>query len=114
MNKRQIERAESLLPTIDGKKTPKKIRIYDNGGKTIDRYTAVFTGNYKGRNGICHYIGFSVPQQFWIHDDDSNIIDYPKYGHLGKKIKFADLPEESQRALKDEYCDIWEIPHELR
>ena len=88
--------------------SPKYLRIYDNGGKSIDRYTAVFTGNYAGRPaGWCQYLAFNTPKSFWIHDEHSQIIDRPKYSHLGKKIGFYDLPQESQSALMEDYKDMW-------
>ena len=30
---------------------PRYVRCYDNGGKSIDRYTAVFTGRYRQKTG---------------------------------------------------------------
>ena len=41
------------------------------------------------------------------------MIDYPTYGHLGKKIKFQDLNDECRRLLMEEYCEVWDIPVEL-
>ena len=91
---------------------PRKIRCYDNGGKTYDQYTVVYTGNYQGRNG-CDYVGMSEnpfhPQGFGQHGWDSNVIDYPKYSHLGKKIRFEDLPENCQLLVVDDYKEIWDI-----
>jgi hypothetical protein len=91
---------------------PKHVRIYDNGGETFDQYTVVFTGNYKGRNG-CEYIGMSTnpfhPQGFGQHGHSWTVIDYPKYSHLGKKIKFQDLPERCQDCVIQDYKEIWRI-----
>ena len=103
-----MTRREQFMPNG----IPRKIRIYDDGGKTIDRYTVVFTGNYKGRNG-CDYVGMSEhpyhPQGFGQHGWSEMRIDRPKYGHLGKKIKFTDLPKDCQRAVIDDYEEIWRI-----
>ena len=89
---------------------PRKIRVYDNQGETVDRYTVVFTGNYKGRNG-CDYLGLSEhprhPQGFGQHGWDQGIIDYPKYSHLGKKIMFEQLPEDCKKVVIEDYADIW-------
>lgn len=114
MNKGKIDRLNRLAPIIDGKRIAKNIRLYDNGGKTSDRCTAVFTGNYKGRTQ-CSYVAFNhVPHSpnmgFWMHGEDRNIIDKPTYSHLGKKIKFSDLPVECKKLLMDEYCDLWDLP----
>ena len=91
---------------------PRCIRCYDNGGKTYDRYTVVYTGNYKGRKG-CDYVGMSTypfsPQGFGQHGWDQNVIDYPSYKHLGKKIRFEDLPEDCKRLVIDDYKEIWGI-----
>jgi len=103
-----MTREEQFMPNG----IPRKIRIYDNGGETFDRYTVIFTGNYKGRNG-CDYIGMSEnpyhPQGFGQHGWDQNMIDCPKYSHLGKKIGFQELPPDCQRAVIDDYKDIWRI-----
>ena len=91
---------------------PKWIRCYDNGGKTWDRFTVVYTGNYKGRNG-CDYVGMSEnpfhPQGFGQHGWDGSVIDRPTYSHLGRKITFDKLPEQCQRAVIDDYKEIWNI-----
>ena len=101
-----MTRKEQFMPNG----IPRKIRVYDNLGETCDRYTVVFTGNYKGRNG-CDYLGMSEhpyhPQGFGQHGWHERVIDYPSYTHLGKKIKFKDLPEDCKRAVVDDYVDIW-------
>lgn len=77
-----------------------KVRIYDNGGKTFDQYTVVFT---KKVNGEYMFLGMSSnpfhPQGFCQHGFSSIIIDRPKYKHLGKKIKTEDLPKDCQYAV---------------
>ena len=101
-----MERKEKFMPN----ETPKNIRIYDNEEKTIDRYTVVFTGNYKYRDG-CQYIGMSSnpysPQGFGQHGWNNTPIDYPSYKHLGKKITFDDLPEDCKDLIKQDYAAIW-------
>lgn len=104
-----MTRKERFMP--DG--IPRKIRCYDlDDGKCFDRYTVVFTGNYEGREG-CDYLGMSEhpfhPQGFGQHSESLDIIDRPKYSHLGKKIAFEDLPPDCQRAVIDDYKDIWRI-----
>ena len=104
-----MDRKEQFMPNG----VPKNIRVYDNGGETIDRYTVVFTGNFKGRNGRCYYLGMSEnpyhPQGFGQHGEADFVIDYPTYSHLGKKITFGKLPKDCQRAVIDDYKDIWGI-----
>jgi hypothetical protein len=103
-----MTREEQFMPNG----IPRKIRIYDNGGETFDRYTVVFTGNYKGRYG-CDYLEMSenpyYPQGFGQHGWDRQVIDYPKYSHLGKKIKFIDLPEDCQDCVIQDYKALWRI-----
>ncbi len=104
-----MTREEQFMPNG----VPRKIRIYDNGGKTIDRYTVVFTGNYKGRDGQCDYLGMSEdpfhPQGFGQHGESDTIIDRPTYGHLGKKITFDKLPKDCQEWVITNYKKFWDI-----
>jgi len=103
------QRKESLLP----KGSPKYVRCYDNQGETFDRYTIVFTGNYKGRNGLCEYLGSSAnpfsPQGFGQHGECRDIIDKPSYKRLGKKVKFEDLPVDVKKFVLDNYNEMWEL-----
>lgn len=102
------ERKASLLP--DGK--PKYIRCYDNGGKTFDRYTVVYTGKYKGKNE-CMYIGMSAKpfdaMGFGQHGFSKDSIDRPTYSHLGKKIKFDDLPDDCRKLVLQDYTELWNL-----
>ena len=69
----------------------RKVKIYDNGGKTIDRYTLItpegdvfgFNENPYHPQGFCQYAG-----------DFGNTLS--SYRHLGKPIKLEDLPEQAQ------------------
>lgn len=118
MTKRQEERLARLMPNG----IPKYVRCYNNGGKTIDRYTVVYTGNY---NNIGHnpreakpksheYVSMSGapyhPQGVCQHGESDRLIDWPTYGHLGKKIKFNDLPEDCQKVVISDYKNIWALP----
>jgi hypothetical protein len=101
---------------------PKYVRVYDNGGESIDRYTVVFTGNYAGRNGECSYLGMSGqpfhPQGVGQHGSSRDIIDArqgwaPAIGrkcHLGKRIPFADLPEDCRKLVLRDYRELWGLP----
>lgn len=76
--------------------------IYDNRGKTSDRYTIILTinsyGKMKPQNRDCLSL--------------NNCPENPAYGisqfdtcnegkHLGKKIKFEDLPKNVQEHIKN-------------
>lgn len=106
--KKQKERLTRLMP----KGEPRYVRCYDNGGETFDRYTVVFTGNYKGRTE-CVYVGMSEnpfsPQGFGQHGSSEHVIDWPSYSHLGKAIKFADLPKDCQELVISDYKEFWNL-----
>jgi len=106
------QRRDRLLPNG----IPRWIRCYDNGGLdaggSIDRYTVVFTGNFAERNLVCYYLGMDEnpyhPQGFGQHGDCvHHIIDRPTYSHLGKPIKFKDLPEMCKLFVLNDYKQIW-------
>ena len=73
---------------------PPEVRIYDNRGKTFDRYAAVFpdgdvlvigpTGNHP--QGVCLWLGPST-------NEDT----------LGAPITFEHLPQRVQRAIRAEW-----------
>ena len=106
MTKKEQARRERLLP--EGK--PRYIRCYDNGGETLDRYTVVYTGRYRG-DGWFQYISMNSspfhPQGIGQHGEHPTQIDRPSYGHLGKKITFDDLPEDCQKLVMQDYNAIW-------
>lgn len=104
------DRADRLLPAG----IPRYVRCYDNGGKTADNYTLVFTGNYAGREGRCSYISCNgnpthPTYGFWQHGESQRVIDQPTYAHLGKRIKFSELPEIVQQLFISEYKEIWSL-----
>jgi len=75
----------------------KQVRIYDNGGKTVDRYTVVYMeqpehqhNTYSAR-GMCAH-PFS-PQGFGC-----STVATPGR-HLGKRIAFEALPADCQRLI---------------
>ena len=104
------ERSERLLPGG----IPRHVRIYDNGGESIDRYTVVFTGRIPGKlagwtfyramgehvgsgTGVCQFGEVFGP------------IDRPRYGHLGRKISFEDLPEGCRKVVLHDYRELWDL-----
>jgi len=104
------ERRNRLLPNG----VPRYVRCYDNGGETFDRYTVVYTGRYRHKTGgVFWYVGMSSnpfhPQGFGIHGELYSQIDRPTYGHLGKKIKFENLPENCQKLVLSDYADLWDL-----
>lgn len=99
---RATDRRERLMP----RGVPRYVRCYDNGGKTFDRFTIVFTGRYAGPR---MYVGASSdpfnPGGFGQRGEGA--IDYPTYGHLGKKISFGALPERVLRFVMGDYLELW-------
>jgi hypothetical protein len=73
-----------------------EVKIYDNGGKSFDRYTAVFP------DGDALGIGptGNVPNGFCMHIDASEIEVGP---HLGTVVPFDTLPKPVQKAIRAEW-----------
>ena len=79
------------------------IRIYDNDGKTADRYTVVYM-DHPTRAGLYECVGMDEkpfhPQGFGQHSEAMPGL------HLGRRIKLTDLPKDCQklvlRDLKDD------------
>lgn len=98
---------------------PRYIRVYDNGGLTHDRYTAVFTGRYRMPKGSIVqrtggdylYLGMSAnpfhPQGFGQHGTSRKPIDRPGYKHLGRKVSWDQLPSDVQKCILCSYNDLW-------
>ena len=76
------------------------IRIYDNGGKSFDRYTAVFM-NQPERDGCFAALGMSEepfhPQGYGMH------VSAMPGRHLGRRIRLADLPADCRRFITNEH-----------
>jgi len=112
---KNIKRIKSFF---DENGYPKKIRIYDNGGASVDRFTIVYTGNYRETTAReFYYIASSSnpshPQGFWEHGSSDTQIDRPKYSHLGKKIKFDKLPDAVKSSLMSDYLTFWGFTDEF-
>ncbi len=77
-----------------------KVRIYDNGGKTFDRYTVVFMDQPECRPGMFAALGMSEnpfhPQGFGQH------CQAMPGRHLGKRITLDQLPEDCRKLVKQE------------
>lgn len=113
INKRVQRRIAAFIPGG----VPKKIRIYDNGGETADRYTAVLTrsvGYLEGYGRQFFYIGMSGapfhPQGIGMSGEANRRIDQPTYRHLGKRIKWDVLNADVQRCILQLYCDVYDLP----
>ena len=75
------------------------IRIYDNGGKTVDRYTVVYMNIQEGP-GLYGCRGMSEhpfhPQGFGMYGSAM------PGRHLGKRIAFEQLPQDCQKLVEQD------------
>lgn len=132
--KKLLKRNASLMPAG----IPKYVRCYDNGGKTVDRYTVCYVGRkatikVEGSAWSYPYVGMSAepfdPQGFGQHGESKNypcdlgrstknrLLWPPSIGrkcHLGTRIAFKDLPINCQRLVRQDYVEIWELALESK
>jgi hypothetical protein len=74
----------------------KNVWIYDNGGKTFDRYTAVYLLEREGPN----LYGARGMSEHPFHPLGFGMYCSAMPGrHLGKRIKFEQLPPDCQRLV---------------
>ena len=113
MDNKLKERKDRLLPAG----VPRYIKCYDNGGKTYDRYTTIYTKKsiiekeHRSHYGTRFmYVGMSEdpfhPLGFGQHGEIE-----PKHigGHLGKRIKFEQLPEDCKKLVLQDYKELWDL-----
>jgi len=75
--------------------------IYDNGGKTVDRYTVVYKNEESNGSIFWPYVGMSAnpfhPQGFGQHGE----LKFRYTRQKGEKvINFAELPLDCQKLVK--------------
>ena len=79
------------------------IECYDNEDQTFDRYTVIFFDQPEAA-GLWSCLGMSAdpfsPQGFGQHSSAA------RGPHLGKRIRFVDLPDDCQRAVMLEFEDL--------
>jgi hypothetical protein len=93
---------------------PRYIRVYDNLGETLDRYTVTYTrGIQFGKHKTYFVLGMNCapfsPQGIGQHSEYGYRVDFPSYKHLGKRIGFSDLPENCQRAVDQDYLYLYDL-----
>lgn len=71
-----------------------RFRVYDNGGETLDRYTVVFPNIPESHGTVAALAMNSAP----FHGFGQRVSAIPGH-HLGKLIRFADLPTEDCNAF---------------
>ena len=81
--------------------TQRKLAIYDNGGKTLDRYTIVDLSTKFKKNGDTLYECIGASQDIYLgvylH------CDCQRGRHLGKRVEFTDLDIELQKKICEEF-----------
>ncbi|QBP14412.1 hypothetical protein DDF84_032345 (plasmid) [Cupriavidus metallidurans] len=73
----------------------KQVRLYDNGGKTLDRYTAVYLFD-RERTGMYGARGMNESP---FHGIGAYCSAAPGR-HLGRRVSLADLPSDCQRLVR--------------
>lgn len=77
----------------------KNVIIYDNGGITIDRYTAVYK-DWPGNKGLFQARAMSA---YPFHPQGFGQMCEALIGpHLGKRIAFKKLPIDCQQLIKQD------------
>jgi len=81
--------------------------IYDNGGATADRYTVVITERALPSGPFRPLVGQGASYMALYLSEDCNMPNgFNQWGeaipgpHIGKKIKFSQLPKNVQRCVK--------------
>lgn len=74
-----------------------QVRVYDNGGATLDRYTVVIDGedwDHDAGPGLKSMLGLNAGGR-----GISQFTDGQEGPHLGKRIEFSELDEETQEHI---------------
>lgn len=131
---RALNRHEARAYRLAPNGVPRWVRCYDNGGESADRYTVVYTGRsaperspgrteYPYRAMSAHpFDPQGIGQYGSIPHGPCDTLGKkgrawerwpPAIGrkcHLGKRIRFEDLPEDCKRCVWQDYAEIWRIP----
>lgn len=81
----------------------KNLQIWDNGGKSFDRYTI-----FKARERFIGFDKYGNKLFMGISASETGCgvfmyIEAMKGPHLGKRVKFEDLDKELQNRLRNEF-----------
>lgn len=82
----------------------KLIRIYDNGGKSFDRYTVVFMDEVERTTVDGKLYAALAMSAFPFHPQGFGQHTSAMPGkHLGRRIKFDDLPQDCQKCVAQDF-----------
>lgn len=71
------------------------IAVYDDGGKTVDRYTCVLTWKETGNRRSMIAMGSDVTSPLGFSQFTSGIVGK----HLGKRLRWKDVPEHIRKHI---------------
>lgn len=78
----------------------KNIKIYDNGGKTFDRYTVIYLDLKTTRAGL--YEARAMSANPYSPLGFCQMTTAAAGRHLGKKIQFSYLPSDCQKVVAND------------
>lgn len=81
----------------------KKVKIYDNGGKTWDRYTAVYLD--EPQNSFNIFAARAMSSKPFSPQGFGQYCTATPGRHLGKLVKFEDLPQDCQKLIMQDLAD---------
>ena len=83
---------------------PKQVlACYDNGGKSCDRYTIMFDTFWKDYKGTTRIDAYAASENPYNPQGGGMTVSVPSHmdrKRLGKKLKWSELPEPVQRAVR--------------
>lgn len=89
-----------FVADMDSLEAARIVRVYDNGGRSFDRYTAIFAEQSSGAAGrppVMDALGVgetgNVPNGFCM------TVDAVEGPHLGARVQLADIAEPARRAI---------------
>lgn len=98
--------ANANLDQSIAKVLKRKVRLYDNGGKSADRYTAVYMFEPE-RSGLYAARGMNAHP---FHPQGIGMSCAAMPGrHLGRRVAFTSLPVDCQKLVRQdvrEYCEF--------
>jgi len=94
---------------LDDAGHPRFIKVYDNEGMTIDRYSILFTRKKVDKYGYMALKLSETPDDQY-HNQHHYTVKRPRKRHVGlvgKPIAFESLPKACQEAVHQHYKELW-------
>jgi len=89
-------------------------KIYDNGGKTFDRYTAVYMDQEECHSSYQKVYAARAMSEHPTHPQGFGQMTAATPGrHLGKLISFEDLPIDCQKLVRQDQIPYGSLPDAL-